>query len=263
MINRYIRLYKALLRFSMMNFMVYRASFFSNVIAAIGWGIFQIIWIGLLTLKTTSAFGWSKDELILLAITYTTNIGVFHLLFSRNFDRLSQIIDKGELDFLLLKPVDAQFLVTNYSHNYSALVRIAMGIAFLLFFLTTKSIAVSVLGVVGYILLSIFGLVVIYSIWLIYCSLLVWFPRLTNIVEFLYTINGMARYPVEMMSEFKNITVLFIIPFAFTMATPTKVLIRNSFDGEVGGLILSTVFLFFLSRTVWKYSLTHYISASS
>ena len=261
--ERYLRLYKTLLRFSFLNFTTFRANVINNLIATLGWGFFQIIWIYLLTIRTKSAFGWSKNEFVILAILFIIILGLFHFFFTYNFDRLSHIIDKGELDFILLKPVDSQFMVTNFLQKYPDLLRIILGMCFLLFYLHITNTVITTVGWIGFSVFIIFGVILLYSLWLTYCTLLIWFPRITNIIEFLYAMNGLSRYPVEMMYEVKNFILLFILPFSMVIATPAKVLVRGTLDGEVFGLIFLSVSLFIVSRFFWKYALRHYTSASS
>jgi len=193
--RRYFSLYKELLRFSFQNFIVYRAHFINSVFATVGWGAFQFIWIELLTFRTRSAFGWSKNELVVLAISYTIMMGILHFFFSHNMSRLSRIIDKGELDFLLLKPVDSQFLVSFYIQNYPNLVRVILGITLLFVYLHITHLTFTLIGWIGFICFIFFGVTLLYSLWMFYCTFLIWFPRLTNIIDFLFTIDGMARYP--------------------------------------------------------------------
>ena len=261
--RRYFELYKALLRFSFLRFTTYRALFINSMIATIGWGLFQIIWINLLTIRTKSAFGWSKNELIILAILYVIIIGLFHFFFTGNFERFSVIIDKGELDFILLKPIDSQFMVTNFLQRFPNMVRVALGIGFLCIHLYMTNTYISPAGWIGFMVFIVFGIVLLYSLWLAYCTLLIWFPRLTNLIDFLYTINGISRYPSEMMYEVKNFILLFILPFSIAIATPAKVLVRGTLDGEVLGLVFLSVGLFIATRIFWKYALRHYTSASS
>ena len=261
--KRYFNLYKIFLRFSFLNFTVFRANFINSMVSTVGWGVFQFAWINLLTIRTQSAFGWNKHELVILAILYIIIIGVFHFLFSRNFERFSRIIDRGELDFILLKPVDSQFMITNFMQGYPNLIRIGLGIILLVFYLHINNISISFVGLLGFLVFIVFGIMLLYSLWLSYCTLLIWFPQLTNILDFLYTINGMSRYPLEMMREVKSFLLLFIFPFSIAIATPAKVLVRGTLDGDVYWLIFLSVILFFTSRTFWNYALRFYTSASS
>lgn len=261
--KRYWRIYKAFFRFSFSNFVTFRAYAVNSMVSTIGWGAFQFIWVNLLTAQTKSAFGWSKDELVILAILYIIVIGIFHFLFTKNFDRFTTIIDRGELDFLLLKPVDSQFIATTFFLNFSNLMRSLLGIGLLIFYVNMRHIALSPGGIAGFIVFIIFGIALLYSLWLFYTTLLIWFPRLTNIIDFLYTINGMARYPAEMIEGMRNFLVLFLLPFSVTIATPAKVLVRGALEGDVWLLLALSSAMFAFTRAMWQYALRHYSSASS
>lgn len=260
---RYLRIYRSFLRFSFINFITYRAYTINAMVSTLAWGVFQFIWIQLLTVQTKSAFGWSRDELVILAIVYIVVIGVFHFLFSRNFDRFTTIIDKGELDFLLLKPVDSQFIASCFISHFPNLVRTVLGTVLLIGYVSYRHIPISMAGVVGFLVLILFGILLLYSLWLFYSTLLIWFPRLTNINDFLYTINGMGRYPTEMIEGMKNFVIFFLLPFSIAIAAPTKVLVRGTLHGEVFGLIALTVGMLVFTRLFWLYALRHYTSASS
>lgn len=249
-----------------MNFaliVAYRMSFINSVISTIGWGFFQIIWIYMLTYRTKSVFGWSRNELIILAICYVIIVAVFHLLFSRNFERLSRIIDRGRLDTILLKPVDPQFLISVWIIHYANIFRIAMGCFFLFYLINNSHITVSTLNVIGFFVLIVFGLVLLYSLWFIFSTLLIWFPQLTNLVDFLFTINGMSRYPTEMIKTLPFYLLPVLIPFTITIVTPTKALLGKVLTGDIVNLILITLALFYFSRVFWKFALRYYTSASS
>lgn len=261
--RRYLQIYRSFFRFSLSNFLAFRANAVNSMISTVCWGIFQFAWILLLTAQTKSAFGWSKDELVILAIMFIIVIGIFHCLFSRNFDRFSSIIDRGEFDFLLLKPIDSQFTASCFFVSFPNLARSVLGLGLLVFYLNIRHITLTMPGVLGFLVLILFGLILLYSLWLFFSTLLVWFPRLTNIIDFLYTINGIARYPTEMFGEIRNFIVLFLLPFAITIATPVKVLVRGTLNGDVAGLITLSIGMFVLTRLFWLFALRHYTSASS
>lgn len=243
--------------------MAYRAYAINSIASTVGWGAFQFIWIQLLTIQTKSAFGWSKDELVILAILYVIVIGIFHFLFTRNFDRFSTTIDRGELDFLLLKPIDSQFTATCFFISYPNLLRSILGVILLVVYLNLRHIVLPLHGIVGFFVFIGFGIVLLYSLWLFYTTLLIWFPRLTNIIDFLYTINGMARYPTRMIQEMRNFIIIFLLPFSLTIASPVRVLVRGTLQGDVFGLVALSCGMFVFTRFFWKFALRHYTSASS
>jgi len=261
--KHYLRIYKTLIKMNFSVLLIYRANFINSLITTLSWGVFQIIFISVLTAKTTLVFGWHRQELIILAVSYVIVVAIFHTLFSRNFDYLSRIINKGELDYFLLKPIDSQFLISLTNFGWAQIFRCLMGIFFMVYFINKFSIHVTLLNVFGFLVLIIFGLALLYSLWLIISTLLIWYPNLDNLVDILYTINGFARYPGEMFREINSFLIFFILPYTFTIATPTKALLNKILAGDVFTLLATCFCLFFISRFFWRFALRFYTSASS
>lgn len=242
----------------------YRVGFANSILSTCFWGTFQIVWVLLLTSRVSFFQGWSRDELIFLVANYVFIIvGFFHLFFSRNFDRFSTIIDRGDLDLILVKPMDSQFLLSFWIVSFAHFFRFFIGIPIIIYLIIKIGITISVINFFSYLILVGFSLVLMYSIWLSFSTLIIWFPRLSNITSLLYNINGVSRFPPEMIYELKSFIFFFLIPFTLLSAVPTKTLFNKIISGEAALLILISVLLFYFSRKFWKFALRYYTSASS
>lgn len=261
--KRYMRIYRQFLALSLSKLMAYPANFVNEIIGSIVWGAFAIISVLLLTSKSGSVYGWSREELLILTASFGVVWGIFHMLFIRNFSNLSYIVDYGVLDGYLLKPIDSQFITTTQIINYPSFIRIAINAGLLIYYILGLSISLTVVGVLSYLILIIFGVVILYAIFFISTTILIWNPRLSNILEVMYTVSAFSRYPPEMFKTLPSIIFLSILPLTFVVVTPTKALLNKLFLGDVFGLILSAFILFLISRLFWRFALRHYSSASS
>ena len=243
--------------------LIYRSSFIVDAFSSLTWGFFQIVWVLLLTSKVKSAFGWTREEMVLIAVVYNITIGFFHCFFSRNFDRFSMVVDRGELDTILVKPVDSQFLISFWMINYSSLTRALFNLIILFYLLAKMQIAITLVNILGFFFLSIFGIILLYSIWFVVSTLIIWFPRLSNLVDLLYNLTGISRFPPEMIYNFKSFILLFLVPFTLVIAIPTKVFFNKVFSGDIGLLVFLSILFFWLSRKFWQFALHYYTSASS
>ena len=259
---QYFRIYWQLIKINFAEHLAYRAHFINNVISTVCWAIFQIVWISLLTYKNQSAFGWRKEELIILTITFVIISGIQHCFISKNFGEMSRVIDHGLLDSFLLKPVDSQFLLSLTIVNFAGLFRFFFGVVALIVALNRFNIHPSFLNVISYISLMVFGLMSIYSIWYILSTIIIWFPQLDNLVDFLYDLTGISRYPKEMILKTNNYFLFFLLPITIIGATPTRFLFNKILAGDVLLLLVSSIGLFFISRRFWKFALHFYTSAS-
>lgn len=260
--KKYLRIYKTLLLLNLSTLIAYRANFVNSLISSLAWGSFSIISVLLLTAKNSTVYGWSKEELLILIGAYNIFVGIFHLLFSRNFDRFSTLIHYGQLDSILVKPLNSQFLLSLWFFNYTSLFRVLLGIFFTAYMLIQIHAVVSLTALIGFFIFGIFGILSLYSVWFIIVTITIWFTRLSNLIELLYSINGMTRFPQEMFRGLK-IGFFFLLPITLVITTPTKILLNKLSVVDLLLLFIFSLVLFYLSRKFWNFALRFYTSASS
>lgn len=261
--RRYFRVYKKLMELNLATLTAYRSNFVNSVVSSIVWGLFTVFSVILLTNRVDSLFGWSRDEIILLTCVFNIILGIFHLLFSRNFEYFSRIVHLGQLDTFLLKPVDAQFLLSTRYINYTSIIRIFFGIGLTCYFLRERLFAIQLIDIVLFLLFSICGIVLLYSIWYMVTTVTIWFSRLNNIVDVLFTMSSITRYPPEMYREFSIYVFAFLFPLILIITTPTKFLLGRPDASSVFSLIILSIVFFVASRKFWRFALRSYSSASS
>lgn len=262
MIKRYWNLYKTLIKLNFSALMAYRVNLANRLIGSMVWGSFHFISIVLLTNKTKQILSWPREDVILLTAGFSIFWGIFHVFFIKNFERMSDMIDRGQLDSILLKPVDSQFLISFFLVNFAAFFRVILGVIAAAYIIATYHIPVTVSSVIGYLLLMICGLILIYSIWYTVLTLTIWLARLSNLVDFLFNISGIMRYPPDIFRVLNEFLVLFLLPMLLIISAPTKVLLLKGIPLEIGYLIGFSLIFFFFSRWFWKFALRHYTSAS-
>jgi ABC-2 type transport system permease protein len=261
--KKYLNIYRALLHLNFSAVVVYRVNAINNIVGSTVWAVFSMASIILLTSRTTSVFGWTRDEILLLTAVYSLFIGIFHTLFSRNFERLPYLIRLGMLDAILTKPADPQFLVSTSIINFTSIIRILLGIAFTWYVISIAHITVT-LPIIGLFCIGIaIGLLLLYSLWFIVATLIVWYPDLSNLIEFLYSASNIGRYPREMYSQANQFLFLFVLPLTFMVIAPTKILLAKLTLFDSLGLVLFALAFFVGSRYFWKFALRFYTSASS
>lgn len=260
---RYFRLYYKLITLNFSALTAYRGNFINNFLSSLSWGFFSLYSVVLLTSKTQSLFGWEREELLLLNALYGIIIGFYHTMFSGNFERFSALIHFGQLDSFLVKPADSQFLLTFWKFNFAATSRILIALVYAIYLIGNLGIAVSPISVVAFFAMLIVSLMLLYSLWFIASTTLIWFTRLSNIIELLFTVTGSARYPQEMFREFSLYIFVFLLPLTFIITTPAKVLLQR-IDAQTLLAFFGLAALFVIvSRKFWKLALRHYTSASS
>ncbi len=260
--KRYLHIFYLFAEFSIQEALAYRFNFINNILSSTIWASFQYVAIFLLTEKTDSVLGWNRGELFLLTAHFNIMIGIFRLFISRNLEELSRIIHFGKLDQYLLKPVDVQFWLTFRHFNVGSATRIPYSILISLLILSFLDINVSLFEYFIFLLLLMVGITILYSIWFMFMTVVIWITNLTNLKTLLDGINGVTKYPREMFDNTSVFLFLLFLPLTLVITVPTEYILNKSTPSEVLLLIFMAVFLLLSSRMFWKFALRYYSSAS-
>lgn len=251
-----------LLRMSLISLLTYRINFLSDVFVSLLWSSVTILSIVLLTSHSSSVFGWSRQELWLLTGIYNVTFGIFYGIFSINFNELVRLVNKGELDSWLLKPVDSQFSVSVWQIKYASIIRFVIGVCYVLYLLTLLQIKINLINIFGFFILMIFSILLIYAVSFSILTLTIWFTTLSNLVELLSDVNNTTKYPQEMYRGSRLFLFFIIFPLTLVITIPTKFLLNKYTFIDIASLVFVSMLVFFLSRKFWQFALRYYTSAS-
>lgn len=261
--KRYLRVYIKLIHLNAAALIVYPANFYNSLLASIGWGFFSLYSVILLTAQTKGAFGWSREEILLLNGVYGIIIGIFHTVFSRNFGRFSKVVHQGQLDSVLMKPIDSQYLLSFWEFGWVSISRVLMAIGYVIIVSRSLALQTKLIDVFLFAVVGVCGILLLYSIWYMVITFTIWFTRLSNLVDLMFNITGIARYPRSMFAQSAGFAFWFLFPLLLIINIPTKVYLRRIDLGEILLLISIAILFFFGSRIFWKFALRSYTSASS
>jgi ABC-2 type transport system permease protein len=261
--ERYIRVYRRILELNAETLVAYRSNLVNSIVSSLSWGIFSFLSMFLLTGRVSSVLGWSRDEILLLTGLYSMFIGFFHTFFTRNFERLAVIIDRGNLDAVLLLPIDSQIFLSVRYVSYTSLIRIVLGFAFSVYMVNRIGLAVTPFMVAECFVFLAAGTMILYSIWFLVSTLLIFNPLLSNLIVLMFSVSNMARYPGEIYRQLGTYLFVFLMPLTFIIVSPAKVLLGKAGIWDIAGLFLFAVALTTASRIFWAWALRHYGSVSS
>lgn len=261
--KRYLGIYAQLLRLNLASLLTYRVNFINNVIASVGWGAMSLYTVIILTARITDAYGWKREELLLLNGVYGIIVGVFHMFLSINMGRMSRIIHMGELDGILIKPIDSQFAISLWQVNFSTVFRILMAAGYTVWIIRSMQLPVHFASVLLVCALAVVSLLLLYSVWFLLLTNLMWFTNMSNLVIFLYSFESMARFPKEMLTQLSSILFYAVFPVAIVINTPARALLNRVAWTDVAMLVVIAAGLWIAARKYWLFALRHYTSASS
>lgn len=251
-----------LIRINTATLFAYRGNFYSNFVVSVGWGVVSILQVVILTNRANTVYGWSRNEIFLLAGFYSMIVSIFHMFFSTNFERFSRIMHLGQMDGFLLKPVDVQFLLTTTLIKPLYIIRFAISVIFTGYVLQWLHVSVTFVEIVESIIVSLISLLLMYTIWMFFTTFTVWFTNLSNIVEVLYITNNTGRYPPAVFLRSGIMLAFILLPLSLISSVPARVLIGKVTIVELTVMCSLALILFYISRKVFLFALKSYTGAS-
>src|SRR5438552_17362266 len=109
---RYLRLYVAFARISLLGEMTFGADYLIMTFVVLAWLCLMAFFYDRLFEFTAAVAGWSKSEYFFYLGTYFLMESVIETIFMSNVVEFAELVRSGNLDLMLLKPVDEQFLVS-------------------------------------------------------------------------------------------------------------------------------------------------------
>jgi ABC-2 type transport system permease protein len=207
--------------------------------------------------------GWGFGELIaLLGVFRLVNTMMIALIWP-NTEKFNQSIRDGSMDYTLLQPINSLFLVTFSRITIWRIWDLVLAIVLIMVGINMSGDITTLLSILTFILLTVSGAVVIYSLWIVLIALTFWFTKFDNNVTILQALLDAGRYPVSVYPVWLRIIVTFVIPIAVATTVPLQALRGDLNFQRVLLFIAIGIVSFLVASRVWKAGLKRYSGASS
>ncbi len=109
--RKYLRLTAVFMKLSIMSQLEYRVNFISGVAVETGWMLVKLLYVAVVYRVGVSIGTFTPDHIMIFIGIYVLMTG-FYMLYYHNFTGMGKMVQSGELDMYLVKPVSLQFIVT-------------------------------------------------------------------------------------------------------------------------------------------------------
>jgi ABC-2 type transport system permease protein len=259
----YSRLLGAQLRLSALLSLQYRADFVSDGFISAFWLLFNALplWVAFSTRSEIA--GWTFSESLVVLGLFTVLKGVMDGAINPSLTAVVEQVRRGTLDFTLLKPADAQFLVSTARFQPWKAMDVLAGLALVVGALIRLHRMPSpiewlvVLGLLGA------ALAVLYSLWILTVCATFFVVRLDNLAYLFASLFDLARWPVSVFHGLYRVLFTFVLPLAIMTTYPAMALLGRLSGATVAWALGGTLGFSLLSRWTWRRSIREYTSASS
>lgn len=260
---KYLRLFYHLFYYSLQSRLEYRMDFVANVIRSLTTILVGYIGFSVIFDNTSYLAGWSKNEALVLFGIFLFINELWRVLFFLNLGMLPSYIQKGDLDGLLLKPISVQFLISLRHSLVFAIPNVIISVFVIGYYSSKITPAIEAFKYIGMGVLMLNGLLLLYSITLLFVSISFWTVRLQAFFDFYQSIIEGARYPVDIFSGILRIFFTFILPIAIIFTFPAQYLVKDLSIIAILVSITMGIFFLILSHKFFYYGIKRYNSASS
>ena len=264
-VRRYLGLYAALWRNSVVRDMQFKVNFLLWIVVEFLWFAMQLAFMSVLYSHTDAIAGWSKWQVVFLVGCSHFIQQIFTAVFFNNLNDISEHIRTGRLDFLLLLPVNTRFVVSLRRVDLGAFVNAGSAVAVMGWALHRLGVTPTPWQLAGFLLMCGAGVAVHYSLMFLFTTVAFWTVRAQGIVWGYYNLFNLARIPDGAIPQgmFRRVFT-WVLPMLLVANIPTRTLL-GTLDSpwSLALLVLVAVVCLGVSEAAWRYSLRHYTSASA
>jgi ABC-2 type transport system permease protein len=127
---RYVMLYLHFMRFSISRAFEFRVDFFFRVIMDLAYYGVNLGFYKIVFLQTPMLGGWNQDQIFVFTACYLVVDAIGMTVFSNNLWWIPVLVNRGDLDYYLLRPVSSLFFLTlrDFAANSCLNLLFALGI---------------------------------------------------------------------------------------------------------------------------------------
>lgn len=262
MITRTLRVLGALIRHSTIEEMEFRTNAVANMVTTVIGLLLALYFLNAMFAEVGNLGGWNLYQVLALFGVALMLEGILEVWLFPSLHALSEKVRTGDLDYLLLRPVDCQFSVSFSKINIWELPRALFGAAIVVYSMCIQG-TFGIVNLTAFVIMMVAGITILYSIFLITCTLSIWFVKVGDIWILSYTVMEVGRLPISAFPNPVRILLIYFIPIYFISNVPVQGAMGMLEQSSLLGAWLACLISLCVSRLFWIFALRSYKSASS
>lgn len=260
---RYLRLYLHFLRFSFSKAMEFRIDFFFRIIMDLLFYSVQFAFFHIIYLHTPLLGGWDMEQMRVFIVSFIFIDALFMTVFSTNCWWFPIYINRGDLDYYLVKPVSTLFFLSFKDFAANSFLNLLIAIGLLAWGLASFPEELSALKAIVFIALLINGTVLYFLVNLIFLLAVFWTQSPRGFGDLFFSVSHIMERPHKIYQGWTRKAFTFVLPFTLMASYPAQFLLEDGQWGLLWTIFGVTIMFFLLVQLIWRLGLRSYSSASS
>ncbi|MGZ6131415.1 MAG: ABC transporter permease [Myxococcaceae bacterium] len=262
-VARYWQLFRVQVRSSVLLGLQYRADFILDGLVSLFWTLTALVPLFTVFHLRDSLAGWSFEEALVVTGWFTLLEAILEGAINPSLTAVVEHIRKGTLDFVLLKPADAQFLVSTARFEPWRSTNVVTAVVLWVVAFVRMGRLPSLPGSCAAVLLLVVATALLYSLWILTVSAAFYVVKIDNLTNLFNSIFDAARWPVQVFRGLMRWVFTFIVPLALMTTFPAEAMLGRLPLPALAWSVVGAGAFGWLSRRVWLSSIARYTSASS
>ncbi len=260
---RYIRLYAYFLRFSFSRAMEFRVDFFFRIFMdllfyAVNIGFYKVIF-----LHTAVLGGWSEEQIMVFVAGYLLLDALSMTVLSNNLWFLPLYVNRGELDYYLIRPVSSLFFLSFRDFAANSFVNLLVSFGILYWALYQYGGIVTAAEMIFFVALIVVGFALRYFVRMMMVIPVFWLHQGRGLELVFWHMTRFVERPDRIYTGITRVILTTVLPFALMASYPARLFLETFRWDIFAHLIAVTVVFGVLVFAFWRAGLRAYSSASS
>ncbi len=260
---RYLRLYLHFLKFSFSRSLEYRMDFWFRIVMDCVFYIVELTFFTVLYQHTDMLGGWDYDQMLIFVSGYLVIDAIHMTVFSNNMWWLPIYVNKGDLDYYLVRPVSSLFFLSLRDFAANSFLNLIIASGILTWSILRYPGELGAANLAWFLVLIVNGGILHYILQMYFQIPVFWTHTNRGLMTAFFTTGKLMERPDKIYPKWTRRFLMTIFPTLLVVALPARVL----FDGpslQLLALILGVTAIAFLGmRSLWSIALRGYSSASS
>lgn len=265
----YLDLYLEFIKIRLQSMMEYKKAFLTGALAqAISYGTeFLLLWI--MIQQFHSMAGWSAYEVMFLyALNLLSYAFAGFFLYMPCAEMLSPMIQSGEFDEVLIKPMNPLLYLSCSTFCYGYLSHVTLSVLIIVICFLKLGIIVTPVKILFLLVVVLSGALIQGAGFLFTSVPSFWIVKSNSLNSFMYMSKYFIQYPLSIYNKVVQVILTFVIPYAFINFYPAQYFLKKNdflmfhplfqYLSPAVGIIL-----FVGAYRFWGLGLRHYKSTGS
>ena len=260
---RYVRLYGYFVRFSLSRALEFRVDFYFRVLMDALYYTVNILFYKLIFLHTGKLGGWNEAEAMIFVATYLVVDAVNMTVFANNMWWLPTYINRGDLDYYLIRPVSSFFFLSFRDFAANSFLNLLISIGIMIW---AMGVYPGPLRPGGILLLIIFifnGAFLYHLVRMLTVIPVFWMQSSRGFETIFWSLARFMERPDSIFTGWVRRILLSVLPFCLVASLPARFFLESFSWLRLLHILLVTGIFLVLVLLFWRAGLRAYSSASS